>query len=692
MSRRAMLSLLRSRPAGAGVGDIISTALQDVKNTVTDQGANQSFYANLKGSVGTYVNGNVFFGYESYRNHRREERWASVDVATGDVTDILAEVGKLVDDAHGVPGTAFDADGFAFMGHSERNPNMPIEGLRATTTAATAWTFAADFGVHDWQYPSFCGDLAANGWKLAFTGRDALTRLRIRGTATPGGSWDASGNDEILVNFGGSSRVYGFNLTYRNGRYYVPFIQTDTGDVNRSGRHVSVVCYNAATGRAETIGGVQQACDNGNHSDFYIQQTVGYSFGGYIVGGWPTAMWTDDGKYHVFWTEGQYAGGPGARTVYHAEMNADGTGLTIESIGSSTTNDVESIAAVQLEGGSLNVAYYTEYNGRTGVHLITRQPGSSTWSTPVLRLERDPLRPYSPRQISTVRNGPNNACFLVTEYAFNNNIPAGTGQEILENAGGVGVWLLGASNPLTINVTRSGDPYKQQVVAQSDFTQPFSHSDDDESFYNRRQLLSYGATADANGIQVDRTGKRFILGPHTITRQLRGAVDWTYQLEFSFDQYENPGNSILWSCYDWAINQRSWSLNVQDGNVVLTVSTDGTYNLGATTFRLFEWPISPAPINNQTYQVCVERDGTNLRLYWDGVNVATETGFNSDTFYASSIAVGLGGYILANNNQSSFSQHLVGKIKRHRWTYKVARFQGATYVPATAWDQPDMFV
>ncbi|MEO0623148.1 MAG: hypothetical protein AAF183_13055 [Pseudomonadota bacterium] len=676
------------------MGDIISTALQDVKNTVTDQGANQAFYPNLKGSAGTYRNGFVYFGYESYRNNRREERWVSVDVATGDVTDILAEVGKLVDDAHGVPGTAFDADGFAFMGHSERNnQSRPIEGLRATTTAATAFGFAADFSDHEWQYPSFCGDLAANGWKLAFTARDNLTRLRIRGTATPGGAWDTSGNDQVLVDFGGSARVYGFNLTYRNGRYYVPFIQTDITNVTQSARHVCVVCYDATTGRAETIGGVQQAANNGNLSDFYIQETVGYSFGSYIVGGWPTALWTSDGKYHLFWTEGAFSGGVNGRDVYHAEMDADGSNLTVETIGVSTTNDIESIAAVQLEGGSLNVAYYTEYNGKTGVHLITRQPGSATWSTPVLRLERDPLRPYQSRQISTVRNGPNNACFLVSEYTFSPDIPVGTSQEVLTNAGGVGVWLLGASNPLTINLPRSADPYKQQVIAQADLTQPFATQDDDDSHYNRRKILSFGSTADSNGAQVDQTGKRFVLGTHTLLRKLPGNIDWTFQMDFSFDQYNNPGNYVLWSCYDWSINQRSFSLNVINGAVTLTVSTDGTFDIpGGKTFQLFQWALSPSI--NQTYQVAVERDGTNLRLYWDGVNVATETGFQSDTFYVSnmSVATGLGGQILANANTSAFGTHLIGKIKRYRWTHKVARFQGAAYVPTTAWDQPDVFV
>ncbi|MEO0623832.1 MAG: hypothetical protein AAF183_16630 [Pseudomonadota bacterium] len=74
--------------------------------------------------------------------------------------------------------------------------------------------------------------------------------------------------------------------------------------------------------------------------------------------------------------------------------------------------------------------------------------------------------------------------------------------------------------------------------------------------------------------------------------------------------------------------------------------------------------------------------------------MATEIGFNVDTHYVDnmSVATGLGAQILANANTGAFGTHLIGKIKRYRWTHKVARFQGSAYVPTTPWDQPDVFV
>lgn len=134
-----------------------------------------------------------------------------------------------------------------------------------------------------------------------------------------------------------------------------------------------------------------------------------------------------------------------------------------------------------------------------------------------------------------------------------------------------------------------------------------------------------GTTAIVNG-QLSLTGSGYYW--------LADSDDWALSGDFCIELFDVTASSsdtmVLLSHYDFTGNQRGWDVEFDSGRVVFEATTDGT----SGTFVTLQSTTIPNLVGT-SHDVCVERKGTTLRLYVDGVMVGKTTtafvSFNSNT-------------------------------------------------------------
>lgn len=123
----------------------------------------------------------------------------------------------------------------------------------------------------------------------------------------------------------------------------------------------------------------------------------------------------------------------------------------------------------------------------------------------------------------------------------------------------------------------------------------------------------------------------------------------------------------------WATSNLSWWLGWGTGSaggLTFNYSTGGSLNSG--TFN-GSW----TPVVGQWYHVAFDRDGTNFRLYVDGVVVNSTTVFATTQFFNSTAALTIGG------DPTASTRKFTGYIDEVRLSKAVARYAGAFTPPTT---------
>lgn len=182
------------------------------------------------------------------------------------------------------------------------------------------------------------------------------------------------------------------------------------------------------------------------------------------------------------------------------------------------------------------------------------------------------------------------------------------------------------------------DPYRAFVVFQSLFTgSDGSTSFTDDSTNAATVTVVGNAQILSNKLELDGTTD-WIRVPDLASLQLTG----DFCLEFFGVETDTLTTlQVLASHYDAfnpATNNRGWFLgfrgSVSPKKLELAVSTDGTS--GTVTLNQVTWSPSAAT----AYDICIERNGTTVRFFVDGVWIGSTT-YSGNSFDCSSpLAIG----------------------------------------------------
>jgi len=127
-------------------------------------------------------------------------------------------------------------------------------------------------------------------------------------------------------------------------------------------------------------------------------------------------------------------------------------------------------------------------------------------------------------------------------------------------------------------------------------------------------------------------------------------------------------------CYNPANGSRSFAVGIVTGTSWgFLYSTTGNDALEVSTGRALTQDVA--------YDLCVERSGTNLRFYENGVLVHTATSFSATIFDANASNIVFSVAAAVDDYVQSHANNFNGFVKAVRYTKGVARYEGAYTVP-----------
>ena len=175
----------------------------------------------------------------------------------------------------------------------------------------------------------------------------------------------------------------------------------------------------------------------------------------------------------------------------------------------------------------------------------------------------------------------------------------------------------------------------------------------------------------ASSLLLDGTGDYLTLPDHADWTP--GAGDYTWEAHVRFNAIASGQNQFV-SHYNNTGNQRGWYFSYFQTSAILLFS----WTLdGATAVNLSAaWSPSLAT----QYHVATVRDGTTMRLFIDGVGVATAAIGASDSIFDSTSALHIGAF-----QSSGVTGFLNGWIDELRLTKGVARYTANFTPPAAAY-------
>jgi hypothetical protein len=195
----------------------------------------------------------TWFAWEAW-NGRREIWCRTYLHATGTWTPaVFVHEHGLVNDGHGVPAMAMDADGYVFVFYGSHNSNQHIS---ATTNPRdpSAWTYRSYLGTGDYSYPHPC--LVEQTIHLFMRNQVSSSNRRlVLRSGEPSGGALSPRPERVILDFGSSptSRVYLAVTVIDGPDIHLCCTKSDGGDTIR--RDVFHLIYSTVDGSVRNATG-----------------------------------------------------------------------------------------------------------------------------------------------------------------------------------------------------------------------------------------------------------------------------------------------------------------------------------------------------------------------------------------------------------------------------------------------------
>lgn len=161
------------------------------------------------------------------------------------------------------------------------------------------------------------------------------------------------------------------------------------------------------------------------------------------------------------------------------------------------------------------------------------------------------------------------------------------------------------------------------------------------TFVGTAQLDTAQAKFGVSSLLLDGNSD-FVTVPDGVGAEF-GSGDFTLEAQVRFNG--DPGAAIqaFISKYNTTADQRSWIFRLNNNTLEFTYSTDGT--AGTLVAKASAWN----PAGNTDYHVAVTREGANLRLFIDGVQLGNAINVGTDSLFDSSAVIAIGAIATGSN-------------------------------------------